>query len=75
MVDSAFFSGNSEPLSAQQLLTQHLVKKAQGNFLYLRMCLDFIETNAIVLKSSGFKVIPINLHEVTSPMILSLHSL
>ena len=62
-----FYSlGQPDPSTAQKLLTQHLVKVGQGNFLYLRLCLDLIDQRAIVLKSAGFKVVPINLHEVCS---------
>ena len=41
------------------------MKLARGNFLFLRLCLDLIDRGAIVLKSSGFKVIPVDLNEVS----------
>jgi len=66
LVNLLFISGNSDPAVAQKQLIQHLIKLARGNFLYLRLCLDLIDQGAIVLKSSGFKVIPVDLDEVGS---------
>ncbi|XP_076818833.1 protein TANC2-like isoform X2 [Clavelina lepadiformis] len=57
-------SGKSDPTVTQKQLSQHLLKLACGSFLFLRMTLDLIEQGAIVPKSAGFKVIPVNMHEV-----------
>jgi len=60
-----FFPGKSDPAVAQKQLSQHLTKVGKCNFLYLRMTLDLIEQGAIVPKSSGFKIVPVSLNEVS----------
>ncbi|XP_078492820.1 protein TANC2 [Ciona intestinalis] len=57
-------SGKSDPTVTQKHLGQHLIKTSKGNFLFLRLTLDLIEKGSIVPKSSGFKVIPVSVHEV-----------
>uniref|UniRef100_H2Y6U7 NACHT domain-containing protein n=1 Tax=Ciona savignyi TaxID=51511 RepID=H2Y6U7_CIOSA len=57
-------SGKSDPAVAHKQLGQHLIKTAKGNFLFLRLTLDLIDKGSIVPKSSGFKVIPVSVHEV-----------
>ncbi|KAJ8251883.1 hypothetical protein GJAV_G00226490, partial [Gymnothorax javanicus] len=45
-------------------LSAHLKSLSQGSFLYLKLTFDLIERGYLVLKSSGYKVVPVNLAEV-----------
>ncbi|XP_039266848.2 protein TANC2-like isoform X1 [Styela clava] len=56
--------GKPDAATTQKLLTTHLLSKCDGNMLYLRLTLDLIESGKLVPKSSGFKVIPVNVSEV-----------
>ena len=46
------------------VFTSHMVKKASGCFLYVKMMLDFIERGQIVIKSESFKLLPQTLSEM-----------
>jgi len=45
-------------------LTSHLVSKANGCFLYVKLILDFMKKGCLVIKSGSFKVLPLNLSEI-----------
>uniref|UniRef100_A0A9J7YN41 Tetratricopeptide repeat, ankyrin repeat and coiled-coil containing 2a n=1 Tax=Cyprinus carpio carpio TaxID=630221 RepID=A0A9J7YN41_CYPCA len=45
-------------------LSTHLKSLSRGSYLYLKLTLDLIEKGYLVLKSSSFKVVPVNLAEV-----------
>lgn len=45
-------------------LTSHLTAQSTGCMLYAKLVLDLIERGALVLKSAGYRVLPINLAEV-----------
>uniref|UniRef100_A0A8C4QHT2 Uncharacterized protein n=1 Tax=Eptatretus burgeri TaxID=7764 RepID=A0A8C4QHT2_EPTBU len=45
-------------------LATHLTGLSRGSFLYLRLALDLVEEGQLVLKSSGYKVLPVSLSEV-----------
>jgi len=45
-------------------LTAHLVSKARGCFLYIKLILDLLERGNIVVKSATFKVLPQTLSEI-----------
>uniref|UniRef100_A0A672SI46 Tetratricopeptide repeat, ankyrin repeat and coiled-coil containing 2 n=1 Tax=Sinocyclocheilus grahami TaxID=75366 RepID=A0A672SI46_SINGR len=45
-------------------LSAHLKSLSRGSYLYLKLTLDLIEKGYLVLKSSSFKVVPVNLAEV-----------
>ncbi|XP_010781735.1 protein TANC2 isoform X5 [Notothenia coriiceps] len=45
-------------------LSAHLKALSQGSFLYLKLTFDLIEKGYLVLKSSSYKVVPVNLAEV-----------
>ena len=44
--------------------SQHVVRKAAGCFLYVKLLLDFMEKGQIVIKSDSFKLLPQSLSEV-----------
>lgn len=64
MIYIILFLGKPDTAQCQKLLTEHLVRLCQMNFLYLRLTLDLLEKRCLLPKSSGFKVIPINISEV-----------
>ncbi|XP_066518825.1 protein TANC2 isoform X2 [Hoplias malabaricus] len=45
-------------------LSSHLKALSQGSYLYLKLTFDLIERGYLVLKSSGYKVVPVSLAEV-----------
>ncbi|XP_060719855.1 protein TANC2 isoform X2 [Tachysurus vachellii] len=45
-------------------LSSHLKALSHGSFLYLKLTFDLIERGYLVLKSSGYKVVPVSLAEV-----------
>ncbi|TSL75272.1 Protein TANC2 [Bagarius yarrelli] len=45
-------------------LSSHLKALSRGSFLYLKLTFDLIERGYLVLKSSGYKVVPVSLAEV-----------
>ena len=53
--------GDGEPMTR---LSDHLLARARGCFLYVRLILDFIERGSLVIKSGSFKVLPQTLSEV-----------
>lgn len=42
----------------------HLASGSKGNFLYMKLTLNLIEKNYLVMKGANYKVLPINLAEV-----------
>lgn len=42
----------------------HLAQLSKGCFLFVKMVLDLIEKGHLVIKSSSYKVVPVNLMEV-----------
>lgn len=46
------------------VFASHLVKKASGCFLYVKMMVEFIEGGQIVIKSDSFKLLPQTLSEM-----------
>ncbi|XP_033624485.1 protein TANC1-like isoform X2 [Asterias rubens] len=61
--DNVLLNGKLEH-SAQSKFRNHLQSLSRGCFLYLKLTLDLIEKGHIVLKSTSYKVLPINLSEV-----------
>ncbi|TRY96476.1 hypothetical protein DNTS_031529 [Danionella cerebrum] len=45
-------------------LSAHLKSLSRGSFLYLKLTLDLIQKGYLVLKSSSYKVVPVNLAEI-----------
>nr|NVI77170.1 rolling pebbles [Cucujiformia] len=53
----------SESVSLHKF-SQHLLNLSQGSFLYTKLTLDLLERGHLVAKSSGYKVLPINLAQI-----------
>ncbi|XP_017783609.1 PREDICTED: protein TANC2 isoform X2 [Nicrophorus vespilloides] len=56
-------SGVIEHLS-QTKFAQHLLTLSQGSFLFAKLTLDLIERRHLVVKSSGYKVLPVSLAQI-----------
>ncbi|TTI92362.1 Protein TANC1 [Bagarius yarrelli] len=50
--------------AASSKLSSHLVGRSQGSYLYLKLVLDLLEKGHLMIKSSGYKVLPVSLTEV-----------
>ncbi|XP_055997188.1 protein TANC2-like isoform X5 [Ostrea edulis] len=50
--------------SAQVKFCHHLQTLSKGSFLFCKMTLDLIERGHLVLKSSNYKILPMNISEV-----------
>nr|NVI77175.1 rolling pebbles [Cucujiformia] len=58
-------SGKLESESvALHKFSQHLLNLSQGSFLYTKLTLDLLERGHLVAKSSGYKVLPVNLAQI-----------
>nr|NVI77209.1 rolling pebbles [Cucujiformia] len=55
----------SESVSLHKF-SQHLLNLSQGSFLYSKLTLDLLERGHLVAKSSGYKVLPVNLAQIYS---------
>lgn len=53
----------SESVSLHKF-SQHLLHLSQGSFLYTKLTLDLLERGHLVAKSSGYKVLPVNLAQI-----------
>ncbi|KAK9872671.1 hypothetical protein WA026_018805 [Henosepilachna vigintioctopunctata] len=53
----------SESVSLHKF-SQHLLSLSQGSFLYTKLTLDLLERGHLVAKSSGYKVLPVNLAQI-----------
>ncbi|XP_069472479.1 protein TANC1 isoform X2 [Ambystoma mexicanum] len=45
-------------------VSDHLVMKSQGSYLYLKLTLDLFEKGHLVIKSASYKVVPVSLSEL-----------
>ncbi|XP_063789752.1 protein TANC1 isoform X2 [Pseudophryne corroboree] len=45
-------------------LSDHLVIRSQGSYLYLKLTLDLFEKGHLVIKSSSYKVVPVSVSEL-----------
>lgn len=50
--------------TAQVRLSAHVASLSHGCFLYCKLLLDLIEHGPLVLKSSNYKILPVNLCEI-----------
>ncbi|ODN01484.1 Protein TANC2, partial [Orchesella cincta] len=65
-VTASLVSSNKSELNILKSLKNHLAHLSGGCFLYLKLTLDLIQHGHLVIKSSGFKVLPVSLSEVFS---------
>ena len=55
---------HGEPVSSHMKLAAHVATLSAGSMLYARLVLDLIERGPLVLKGSGYRVVPVNLAEI-----------
>ncbi|KRZ78111.1 Protein TANC2 [Trichinella papuae] len=63
------WSWSSSGGSILDRFAEHLVTVAKGCFLYLKLVLDLIQQNYIVVKGTNYRLLPINLSEVFTLML------
>lgn len=56
-------NGKADPLTVAKL-SSHLVSRSQGSYLYLKLTLDLLERGHLVIKSAGYKVVPVSVSEL-----------
>ncbi|KAG7464095.1 hypothetical protein MATL_G00183680 [Megalops atlanticus] len=56
-------NGRTDPAAVSRAAS-HLVSLSCGSFLYLKLTLDLFEGGHLVVKSGGFKVVPVSLAEL-----------
>ncbi|CAH1176220.1 unnamed protein product [Phaedon cochleariae] len=49
---------------SQHKFSQHLLSSSQGSLLFAKLTLDLLERGQLVVKSSGYRVLPITLAEI-----------
>ena len=57
-------NGKTLDMPSQLKFTTHVQSLSKGNFLYCKMLLSLIERGHLVLKSSNYKILPVNLTEI-----------
>ncbi|XP_051881260.1 protein TANC1 isoform X2 [Pristis pectinata] len=56
-------SGKTDTITVSKV-TNHLIMRSQGSYLYLKLTLDLFEKGHLVIKSTSYKVVPVSLSEL-----------
>ncbi|XP_078259970.1 protein TANC1 isoform X3 [Rhinoraja longicauda] len=56
-------SGKTDTVTVNKV-TNHLIMRSQGSYLYLKLTLDLFEKGHLVIKSTSYKVVPVSLSEL-----------
>ncbi|XP_048390002.1 protein TANC1-like isoform X7 [Stegostoma tigrinum] len=56
-------SGKTDTVTVSRV-SNHLVMRSQGSYLYLKLTLDLFEKGHLVIKSASYKVVPVSLSEL-----------
>ncbi|XP_063220744.1 protein TANC2 [Bacillus rossius redtenbacheri] len=64
MSNSPSIQSNVAAASSQSRFSQHLARLAHGSFLFAKLTLDLLERGHLVVKSSGYKVLPVSLAQI-----------
>ncbi|XP_072903470.1 protein TANC1-like isoform X2 [Hemitrygon akajei] len=56
-------SGKTDTITVNKV-TNHLIMRSQGSYLYLKLTLDLFEKGHLVIKSTSYKVVPVSLSEL-----------
>lgn len=56
-------NGKADPATVGKL-SNHLISRSQGSYLYLKLTLDLFERGHLVIKSASYKVVPVSLAEL-----------
>nr|XP_033801341.1 protein TANC1 isoform X2 [Geotrypetes seraphini] len=63
IMNNISLSGKAES-SVIGKVSDHLITKSQGSYLYLKLTLDLFERGHLVIKSASYKVVPVSLSEL-----------
>ncbi|CAL8321485.1 unnamed protein product [Merluccius merluccius] len=63
ILNNISLNGKADPLVVSKL-SGHLSARSQGSYLYLKLTLDLFQRGHLVIKSSGYKVVPVSLAEL-----------
>uniref|UniRef100_A0A8C5AYV4 Tetratricopeptide repeat, ankyrin repeat and coiled-coil containing 1 n=1 Tax=Gadus morhua TaxID=8049 RepID=A0A8C5AYV4_GADMO len=63
IMNNISLNGKADPLVVSKL-SGHLGARSQGSYLYLKLTLDLFQRGHLVIKSSGYKVVPVSLAEL-----------
>ncbi|XP_067891379.1 protein TANC1 isoform X2 [Heterodontus francisci] len=56
-------SGKTDTITVNKV-SNHLIRRSQGSYLYLKLTLDLFEKGHLVIKSASYKVVPVSLSEL-----------
>ncbi|XP_043930688.1 protein TANC1 isoform X2 [Protopterus annectens] len=56
-------NGKSDSVTVGKV-SNHLITRSQGSYLYLKLTLDLFEKGHLVIKSASYKVVPVSLSEL-----------
>ncbi|XP_041057733.1 protein TANC1 isoform X1 [Carcharodon carcharias] len=63
ILSNIFLSGKADTLTVSKV-SNHLIMRSQGSYLYLKLTLDLFEKGHLVIKSASYKVVPVSLSEL-----------
>ncbi|XP_031714441.1 protein TANC1 isoform X5 [Anarrhichthys ocellatus] len=63
IMNNISLNGKADPITVGKL-SSHLISRSQGSYLYLKLTLDLFERGHLVIKSAGYKVVPVSLAEL-----------
>ncbi|GLH00293.1 Uncharacterized protein GBIM_06713 [Gryllus bimaculatus] len=61
---SGKLDGSMTSSGSQSRFSQHLLSLCRGSFLFAKLTLDLLERGHLVVKSSGYKVLPVSLAQI-----------
>ncbi|XP_052421505.1 protein TANC1 isoform X1 [Carassius gibelio] len=63
ILNNISLNGKADPVIVGKV-SSHLISRSQGSYLYLKLTLDLFEKGHLVIKSAGYKVVPVSLSEL-----------
>ncbi|XP_038645553.1 protein TANC1-like isoform X1 [Scyliorhinus canicula] len=63
ILSNIFLSGKTDTITVTKV-SNHLIMRSQGSYLYLKLTLDLFEKGHLVIKSASYNVVPVSLSEL-----------
>ncbi|XP_066544274.1 protein TANC1 isoform X2 [Amia ocellicauda] len=63
ILNNISLNGKADPVIVGKV-SNHLIMRSQGSYLYLKLTLDLFEKGHLVIKSASYKVVPVSLSEL-----------
>ncbi|XP_072435510.1 protein TANC1-like isoform X1 [Chiloscyllium punctatum] len=63
ILNNISLSGKTDTITVSKV-SNHLIMRSQGSYLYLKLTLDLFEKGHLVIKSASYKVVPVSLSEL-----------